>query len=103
VAVVFCDLSGNHGQLIYSRDSGKHWIKPAEDRGFQFDPLAYYPDACVLEDGSLFVVGCHEGLGKNKYGPAGAEVTAMRFRIKDANEGEGIELYRSQEIAALSM
>ena len=31
-------------------------------------------------------------LGKNQYGPAGAEVTAMRFRIKTPAEGEGIEL-----------
>ena len=92
VAVVYCDLVGKNGQLIYSRDNGKSWIKPAEELGFKFDPLAYYPDACVLEDGSLFVVGSHEGLGENKYGPAGAEVTAMRFRIKSANAGEGIEL-----------
>ncbi len=91
VSVVCCDLSGNHSQLIYSRDNGKSWIKPAKDRGFQFDPLATYPNACMLEDGNLFVVGCHEGLGKNKYGPAGAEVTAMRFRIKDVNKGESIE------------
>ncbi len=67
-------------------------LKPGEDRGFTYDPLAYYPDACVLEDGSIFAVGSHEGLGKNRYGPAGAEVTSMRFRIKSPKEGEGIEL-----------
>ena len=29
---------------------------------------------------------------RNQYGPYGARVTAMRFRIKTPEEGEGIEL-----------
>ena len=90
--IVYAGGPGGSGLVIYSRDKGKTWIKPAANRGFQFDPLAYYPDACVLDDGSLFAVGSHEGLGKNRYGPAGAEVTAMRFRIRSPAEGEGIEL-----------
>ncbi len=92
VALVYCSGRRDNGQVIYSSDNGKSWIKPGEDRGFTYDPLAYYPDACVLEDGSIFAVGSHEGLGKNRYGPAGAEVTSMRFRIKSPKEGEGIEL-----------
>ena len=77
--------------MIYSRDSGQSWVKTGKDRGFKFDPLAYYPNACVLEDGSIFVVGDHQGF-RNKFGPFGAEVTAMRFRIRSPEEGEGIEL-----------
>ena len=93
VAVLaYCAGPGGHGQVIYSRDSGNTWIKTAADRGFQYDPFGYYPDTCVLDDGTIFAVGCHEGLGKNQYGPAGAEVTSMRFRIKTPAEGEGIEL-----------
>ena len=64
---------------------------PAEHSGFKFDPWAYYPDACVLPDGSIFAVGDHQRL-KNKYGPYGGLVTAMRFRIRSPEEGEGIEL-----------
>ena len=37
-------------------------------------------------------MGSHERLGKNKYGPAGAEVTSMRVRIWGPKEGIGIEL-----------
>ena len=93
VAVLaYCAGPGGHGQVIYSRDSGNTWIKTAADRGFQYDPFGYYPDTCVLDDGTIFAVGCHEGLGKNQYGPAGAEVTSMRFRIKTPAEGEGLEL-----------
>ena len=91
VVLVFCGGPGGRGQVIYSRDSGKTWIKPARDRGFKFDELAYYPNACVLEDDSIFVVGDHQGF-KNKFGPFGAEVTAVRFRVKSPKEGEGIEL-----------
>jgi len=91
VVIVTCGGPGGNGQVMYSRDSGKTWIKPAPDRGFKFDPLAYYPDACVLEDGSIFAVGDNQGF-KNKYGPYGSRVTAMRFRIKTPEEGEGIEL-----------
>jgi hypothetical protein len=102
-ALVFCGGPGGDGQVIYSHDSGKTWVKPAADRGFKFDPISYYPDACVLEDGSIFTVGQHEGLSfindqaswssiKNRYGPHGALVSAMRFRIKSPKEGEGIEL-----------
>ena len=89
--LVFCGGPGGRGQVIYSRDSGKTWIKPAQDRGFKFDELAYYPNACVLEDDSIFVVGDHQGF-KNKFGPFGAEVTAVRFRVQTSEEGEGIEL-----------
>ncbi len=89
--LVFCGGPGGSGQVMYSRDSGKTWVKPAPDRGFKFDPIAYYPDACVLEDGSIFAVGDHQGF-ECEYGPYGAETTAMRFRIKSAEEGEGIEL-----------
>lgn len=89
--LVFCGGKGGNGQVIYSRDNGKTWIKPMPDRGFKFDPLAYYPDACVLEDGSIFAVGVRQGI-ENKYGPFGAKSLAMRFRIKSPEEGEGIEL-----------
>jgi len=94
VVLVFCGGTGGHGQVMYSRDNGQTWIKPAPDRGFQFNPIAYYPDACVLDDGSIFTVGDHQGRGiaPNKYGPFGGEVVAMRFRIKSAEEGEGIDL-----------
>ena len=34
----------------------------AEDHGFQHDPLAYYPNACGIQDGSLFAGGSHEHL-----------------------------------------
>lgn len=98
--VVFCGGKGSvggNGQVIYSRDNGNTWIMPAKDRGFKFDPLSYYPDACVLSDGSIFVVGSHEGYNdkqgfENPYGPYGAESVAMRFRIRKPQEGEGIEL-----------
>jgi len=90
--VILCSGGpGGDGQVFYSRNSGTTWIKPARDRGFRFDPLAYYPDGCVLGDGSIFVVGDHQKL-KNQFGPYGAEVTAMRFRIRSAEEGDGIEL-----------
>ncbi|OHB78960.1 MAG: hypothetical protein A2V98_03535 [Planctomycetes bacterium RBG_16_64_12] len=93
VAVLaYCGGPGGSGRVIYSRDSGNTWMKTTGDLGFQFDPFAYYPDTCVLDDGTIFAVGSHEGLGQNQYGPAGAEVTAMRFRIKTLAEGEGIEL-----------
>ena len=91
VVLVFSGDTGDIGQVIYSRDSGRTWVKPADNRGFKFDPLAYYPNACVLEDGSLFVVGDHQGF-KNKFGPYGAEVTAVRFRIRTTEEGEGVQL-----------
>ena len=44
-----------------------------------------------MPDGSIFAVGDHQGF-KNKFGPFGGEVTAMRFRIRSPQEGEGIEL-----------
>ena len=89
--LVFCGGRGGNGQVMYSRDNGDSWVKPAPDRGFRFDPLAYYPDACVLEDGSVFAVGVRQRIA-NELGPFGAETLAMRFRIKSAEEGEGIEL-----------
>jgi len=89
--LVFCGGPGGHGEVIYSRDSAQTWVKPAPDRGFKFDPLAYYPNACVLADGSIFAVGDHQGF-QCEYGPYGAETVAMRFRIKSPEEGEGIEL-----------
>ena len=81
----------NNGEVIYSRDNGKTWVKPAPGRGFKCDPKSYYPSACVLQDGSIFMVGQREGF-KNKFGPHGAEVTSVRFRIKKPEEGEGVEL-----------
>ena len=90
-AVLHCGGPGGSGQLIYSRNSGRTWVKPAPDRGFKFDPMAYYPDACVLGDGTIFAVGDHQGFA-NRFGPYGAEVTAMRFRIKTPQEGEGLQL-----------
>jgi len=89
--LVFCGGPGGSGQVIYSRDSGKTWIKPAPDRGFTYDPIAYYPSACALPDGSIFAVGDNQGF-KNKFGPYGARSIAIRFRIKTPEEGEGIEL-----------
>jgi hypothetical protein len=98
---VFANLqAGGVGQAIYSRDSGRTWIMPSPKYGFQYDPWSYYPSACVLEDGSIFVVGTHEGIaadmesavGANPFGPRTCVVPAMRFRIKSAAEGEGIEL-----------
>ena len=92
VAVLYSGgQGGGHGRVAYSRDSGRTWTMPAPDRGYQFDPLAYYPDACVLEDGTILAVGDHQGF-ENRFGPYGAEVTAMRFRIRSKREGEGIEL-----------
>ena len=91
VALLYCEPRGGNGQVIYSRDCGASWVRPAADRGFVFDPLAYYPQATVLGDGSIFAVGDHQGFA-NSFGPYGAEVTAMRFRIKSGAEGEGIEL-----------
>ena len=84
-------LVANNGEVIYSRDSGKTWVKPAPGRGYTCDPKSYYPSACVLEDGSIFMVGQREGF-KNRFGPHGAEVTSVRFRIKKPEEGEGVEL-----------
>ena len=81
----------NNGEVVYSRDNGKTWVKPAPGRGFKCDPKSYYPSACVLEDGSIFMVGQREGF-KNRFGPHGAEVTSVRFRIKKPEEGEGVEL-----------
>ena len=89
--LVFCGGPGGNGQVIYSRDHGTTWVKPAPDRGFTFDPRQYYPNACLLEDGSIFSVGVRQKI-KNKFGPFGAETLAIRFRIKSAAEGEGIEL-----------
>ncbi|MDE2928051.1 MAG: sialidase family protein [Acidobacteriota bacterium] len=81
----------NNGEVIYSRDNGRTWVKPAPGRGFKCDPKSYYPNACVLEDGSIFMVGQREGF-KNRFGPHGAEVTSVRFRIKKPEEGEGVRL-----------
>lgn len=89
--LVFSGGPGGSGQVIYSRDSGRTWVRPAADRGFVYAPLGYYPSACALDDGSIFAVGDHQGF-KNKYGPYGAEVTGMRFRIRSPEEGDGIEL-----------
>jgi hypothetical protein len=86
-----CGGPGGNGQVLYSRDSGETWITPAPDRGFQADPLSYYPAACVLPDDSLFMVGDHQGF-PNRFGPFGAEVVATRFRILKPEEGEGVEV-----------
>ena len=89
--LVYCTSVTGNGQVIYSRDNGDTWIKTDVDRGFQFDPLSYYPDACLLDDDTIFVVGDHQGFAC-EYGPYGAESIAMRFRIREPEEGEGIEL-----------
>ena len=89
--LVFCGGPGGNGQVTYRRDDGKTWIKSAPDRGFRFDPLQYYPNVCLLKDGSIFSVGVRQRI-KNEFGPFGAETLAMRFRIKPPDEGEGIEL-----------
>ena len=47
--------------------------------------------ACVLEDGSIFMVGQREGF-KNRFGSHGSEVTSVRFRINTPEEGEGVQL-----------
>ena len=99
VALLYCEPRGGSGQVIYSRDNGASWVRPAPDRGFVFDPLAYYPQATVLADGSIFAVGDHQGFA-NRFGPYGAEVTAMRFRIRSAAEGEGIELLPIDDLPA---
>ena len=91
VVLVTCS-SGGRGQAIYSRDSGHTWIKPAPDRGYQVDnEYSYYPSACVMADGSIFMVGDHQGF-QNRYGPNGSETVATRFRIRSPQEGEGVEL-----------
>ena len=82
---------GGRMMWIRSRDQGKTWVKPAPGRGFKCDPKSYYPSACVLEDGSIFMVGQREGF-KNRFGPHGAEVTSVRFRINRPGEEEGVEL-----------
>tara|TARA_B100001179_G_C18354365_1_gene302217 strand:- start:233 stop:562 length:330 start_codon:yes stop_codon:yes gene_type:complete len=89
--LVFCGGSGGNGQVIYSRDNAKTWIKSAPDRGYKFDPMQYYPNACLLKDGSVFSVGVRQRI-KNRFGPFGAETLAMRFRIRPPEEGEGIDL-----------
>ena len=86
-----CGPPGAKGQLLYSRDSGSTWIKPAPDRGFAVDRFAYYPSGCVMEDGSIFMVGDHQGF-PNRYGPYGSETVATRFRILSPGEGEGFEI-----------
>jgi hypothetical protein len=93
VVLLTCGRPGGNGQVLYSRDSGETWIKPAPDRGFTTDRYAYYPGACLMPDDSIFMVGDHQGFA-NPYGPFGAEVIATRFRILAENEGEGIEIMR---------
>ena len=90
VVMLTCGTHGGKGQVLYSRDCGETWIKPAPDRGFQVDKFAYYPSGCVLADGSVFMVGDHQGFA-NRYGPHGSEVVATRFRILGPDEGDGFE------------
>ena len=91
VVLLTCSGPGGNGQVLYSRDCGETWVTPAADRGFQADPLAYYPSACVMPDDSVFMVGDHQGF-PNRFGPFGAEVVASRFRILGETEGEGVEV-----------
>ena len=93
VVLLTCGRPGGNGQVLYSRDSGETWIKPAPDRGFTTDRYAYYPGAWLMPDDSIFMVGDHQGFA-NPYGPFGAEVIATRSRILAENEGEGIEIMR---------
>ena len=90
VVMLTCGTHGGKGQVLYSRDCGETWIKPAPDRGFQVDKFAYYPSGCVLADGSVFMVGDHQGFA-NRSGPHGSQVVATRFRILGPNEGDGFE------------
>jgi hypothetical protein len=80
------------GQVTYSRDSGKTWVRPTPDRGFIYNPHSYMVSAVVLHDNSIFAVGTHEGVAPNAVGHWGSQLTATRFRIKNPEEGEGIEL-----------
>ena len=98
VAQIYCGgFDGNKVcSVVYSRDSGRSWFKPKRDRGFIVDPIAYYPSACLLDDGSILVIGDHQGW-PSEYGPWSAEVTAIRFHIKSPEEGEGIELLPLEE------
>ena len=91
VVLMTCGGPGGNGQVLYSRDYGETWTKPATDRGFQADRFAYYPAACLLPDDSIFMVGDHQGF-PNRYGPFGAEVVATRFRILSEAEGEDVEI-----------
>jgi len=105
VVSIFGNLQSlGSGQVIYSRDSGETWFMPAPDRGFQVNPWAYYPSACILGDGTILVVGHNEWYKRegcpveNKYGPMTAVVNAVRFRIKSPEEGEGVELLPVGEV-----
>ena len=96
---VFTNLqSRGNGLVIYSRDNGRTWITPAANSGFQINPWAYYPSACVLADGSILVAGHMEWYSQkgcpfeNPYGGQTGVITAVRFRIKSPAEGEGVEL-----------
>lgn len=91
VVLLTCGGPGGNGQVLYSRDSGEHWIMPAPDRGFQVDEMAYYPSGCLMPDDSIFMVGDHQGFA-NSYGPFGGEVVATRFRLREANAGDGVEV-----------
>ena len=91
VVLLTCGPPGGNGQVLYSRDCGESWIRPAADRGFVADEYAYYPSGCLMPDGSIFMVGDHQGFA-NPYGSFGAEVVAGRFRILEEGEGEGVEV-----------
>jgi hypothetical protein len=99
VVAVFTNLqSRGNGLVIYSRDNGRTWITPAANAGFQVNPWAYYPSACVLADGSILVAGHMEWYTQkgcpfdNPYGGQTGVITAVRFRVKSPAEGEGVEL-----------
>lgn len=99
VVAVFSNLQAQgNGLVIYSRDNGRTWITPAANGGFQINPWAYYPSACVLQDGSILVAGHNEWYSRdgcpfeNPYGGHTGVITAVRFRIKSPAEGEGLEL-----------
>ena len=91
VVLLTCGPPGGNGQVLYSRDCGESWIRPAADRGFVADEYAYYPSGCLMPDGSIFMGGDHQGFA-NPYGSFGAEVVAGRFRILEEGEGEGVEV-----------
>ena len=76
--------------LIFRSDNFGHtWTEVT-----RFVGLADMDAPCSMfegKDGSIFMVGQREGF-RNRFGPHGAEVTSVRFRIRKPGEGEGVEL-----------
>ena len=75
--------------ILRSGDNGETWKEVTRFTGLADMDAPY--SMFEGRDGSIFMVGQREGF-KNRFGPHGAEVTSVRFRIKRPEEGEGIEL-----------